>query len=149
LKNLTRAFENNRITDTYLAMCFGLTVFSAIVVPFLSSNIAIAASVVLLLFIGLFASGFSLYVLKDGKIANLPIVSLKSMVAHELRTPLGGIFGISELLIQGAEGDLTPQVNLNLKLIAESGRRLTYLLNDILDMSKIRYQSIHMLEDHT
>src|SRR5690554_1586191 len=55
LKNLTRAFENNGITDTYLAMCFGLTVFSTIVGPFLSTNIAIAASIVLLLFIGLFA----------------------------------------------------------------------------------------------
>jgi two-component system sensor histidine kinase ChiS len=65
-----------------------------------------------------------------------------SMVAHELRTPLGGIIGISELLIEGAEGELPPAVNLNLKLIAESGRRLTYLLNDLLDMSKIRYESI-------
>lgn len=226
LKNLTRAFENNGITDTYLAMCFGLTVFSTIVGPFLSTNIAIAASIVLLLFIGLFASGFSLFVLKDEKAANLPIVSTMiltviatalgllsfldiqfsdiyqrfgmhlivsisilgmtlqlirrfdstdsavasftsspqtqmqpesiarlmandrikdehiSMVAHELRTPLGGIIGISELLIEGAEGELPPAVNLNLKLIAESGRRLTYLLNDLLDMSKIRYESI-------
>jgi two-component system sensor histidine kinase ChiS len=227
LKNLTRAFENNGITDTYLAMCFGLTVFSTIVGPFLSTNIAIAASIVLLLFIGLFASGFSLFVLKDEKVANLPIVSTLiltviatalgllsfldihfseiyqrfgmhlivsssilgmtvqlirrfdhvsnessgsasnytqnqlqpesiarlmandrikdehiSMVAHELRTPLGGIIGISELLIEGAEGELPPAVNLNLKLIAESGRRLTYLLNDLLDMSKIRYESI-------
>src|SRR5690606_8005865 len=46
--------------------------------------------------------------------------------------------------IEGAEGDLPPSVNLNLKLIAESGRRLTYLLNDLLDMSKIRYDTIQV-----
>lgn len=235
LKNLTRAFENNGITDTYLAMCFGLTVFLTIVGPFLSTDVAIAASIVLLLFIGLFASGFSLYVLKDDRVSNLPAVSMLiltviatalgllgflgihfsdlyqkigmhlvvsgsvlaltyliiqqyggtevrsiqssrtasevqsqplpsgegmarlvmndrlkdehvAMVAHELRTPLGGIIGISELLIEGAEGELPPAVNLNLKLIAESGRRLTYLLNDLLDLSKIRYETIQIHE---
>jgi signal transduction histidine kinase/class 3 adenylate cyclase/ActR/RegA family two-component response regulator len=229
LKNLTRAFENNGITDTYLAMCFGLTVFSTIVGPFLSTNVAIAASIVLLLFIGLFASGFSLFVLKGEKAENLPIVSTMiltviatalgllyfldisfsdvyqrlgmhaivslsvlgmtylllekepavlpseestdsisssgsrnpesiarlmandrvkdehiSMVAHELRTPLGGIIGISELLMEGAEGELPASVNLNLKLVADSGRRLTYLLNDLLDLSKIRYDALQI-----
>ncbi|HAC14637.1 MAG TPA: hypothetical protein DCE78_01650, partial [Bacteroidetes bacterium] len=225
LKNVTKAFQNNGITDTYLAMSFGLTVFSTIVGPFLSIEMAIAASIVLLLFIGLFSSGFSLFVLKDENTKQIPIVSMMiltviasalglltfldinfsdiyqkfgmhlvvslstlgltyliiqtepeyiatsldeqsmskqpesfarlmandrlkdehiSMVAHELRTPLGGIIGISDLLIEGAEGDLPPSVNLNLKLIAESGRRLTYLLNDLLDMSKIRYDTIQL-----
>jgi len=51
------------------------------------------------------------------------------------------------LLIEGAEGELTPAVILNLKLIAESGRRLTYLLNDLLDMSKIRYDSIKISKE--
>lgn len=218
LKYVTNAFDNNGITDTYLAMCFGLTVFSTIVGPFLAPEMSIAASIILLLFIGLFASGFSLYVLKENNSGSLSIVStliapviatalgllifhdiqfsplyqkigihivvsisalaltylltreyntdkespvfksgsapsgnvakliandrLKddhiAMVAHELRTPLGGIIGISELLIEGAEGDLPAEVNLNLKLIAESSRRLTYLLNDLLDLTKIK-----------
>src|SRR5690606_38581458 len=76
LKNVTNAFQNNGITDTYLAMSFGLTVFSTIVGPFLSINMAIAASIVLLLFIGLFASGFSLFVLKEEKANRLPMVSV-------------------------------------------------------------------------
>lgn len=46
-------------------MCFGLTVFSTIVGPFLSPNISIAVSVVLLLFMVFFASGFNLFVLND------------------------------------------------------------------------------------
>ena len=61
--------------------------FSTIVGPFLSTSIAIAASIVLLLFIGLFASGFSLFVLKDEKFANLPIVS--TMILTVIATALG------------------------------------------------------------
>lgn len=59
-----------------------------------------------------------------------------AMVAHEIRTPLSGIIGISELLLDGAEGDLSAAVNTNLNLIASSGRRLTYLINDLLDISR-------------
>lgn len=61
-----------------------------------------------------------------------------AMVAHELRTPIGGIVGITELLMEGAEGELSPSVKTNLSLISQSGRRLTYLLNDLLDNTRIQ-----------
>jgi two-component system, sensor histidine kinase ChiS len=68
-----------------------------------------------------------------------------AMVAHEIRTPLSGIIGISDLLLDGAEGDLPPNVNTNLNLIASSGRRLTYLINDLLDISRSGH---NLLEVH-
>ncbi len=73
--------------------------------------------------------------LKDEFLAN---------TSHELRTPLNGIIGIAESLIDGATGDLPPQTNSNLSMIAASGRRLSSLVNDLLDFSKLRYQNIEL-----
>ena len=58
--------------------------------------------------------------------------------SHELRTPLNGIIGISETLSAGAAGDLaTPQRN-QLQLITFSARRLSRLVDDLLDLYRIR-----------
>ena len=73
--------------------------------------------------------------LKDEFLAN---------TSHELRTPLNGIIGIAESLIDGATGDLSPQTNGNLAMIAASGRRLSSLVGDILDFSKLRHQNIEL-----
>ncbi len=73
--------------------------------------------------------------LKDEFLAN---------TSHELRTPLNGIIGIAESLIDGATGDLSPETNSNLAMIAASGRRLSSLVSDILDFSKLRYQNIEL-----
>lgn len=61
-----------------------------------------------------------------------------AMLAHEIRTPLAGITGITDLLIDGAEGDLSKEVIQNLELISGSSKRLTYLLNELLDISRIQ-----------
>ncbi|WP_052331044.1 SpoIIE family protein phosphatase [Planktothrix agardhii] len=73
--------------------------------------------------------------LKDEFLAN---------TSHELRTPLNGIIGIAESLIDGATGDLSLQTNSNLAMIAASGRRLSSLVGDILDFSKLRHQNIEL-----
>jgi len=71
--------------------------------------------------------------LKDEFLAN---------TSHELGTPLNGIIGIAESLIEGATGKLAPNTISNLAMIATSGRRLANLVNDILDFSKLRHQTI-------
>jgi len=67
--------------------------------------------------------------LKDEFLAN---------TSHELRTPLNGIIGIAESLIDGAAGSINQQLEANLAIIVSSGRRLTNLVNDILDYSKLK-----------
>ncbi len=71
--------------------------------------------------------------LKDEFLAN---------TSHELRTPLTGIIGIAESLIDGIEGRLSDGVNENLSMIVSSGKRLSTLVNDILDYSKIKENDI-------
>lgn len=58
--------------------------------------------------------------------------------SHELRTPLSGILGITEALIRGSDGEINQSQKQSLTMIAASTRRLTNLVNDILDYSKMK-----------
>ncbi|WP_158299603.1 ATP-binding protein [Paenibacillus antri] len=63
--------------------------------------------------------------------------------SHELRTPLFGITGMAEsLLDRSATTD--PEDRKRLSLIVASGRRLTRLVNDILDLSKLRHNDLRL-----
>ncbi|MDH7973281.1 PAS domain-containing protein [Sphingomonas sp. AR_OL41] len=62
-------------------------------------------------------------------------------MSHEIRTPMNAVFGFAELL---ARTDLTDDQRQYLKLIADSGRAMMRLLNDILDMSKIDSGRMHL-----
>jgi two-component system sensor histidine kinase ChiS len=65
-----------------------------------------------------------------------------SNTSHELRTPINGIIGIADSMIEGATGTLPPKAVKNLSMIIFSGRRLANLVNDILDFSKLKHQNI-------
>ena len=62
--------------------------------------------------------------------------------SHELKTPLHGIVGLSELMLSSGNGKLGKDTVENLGLISASGRRLINLVNDILDFSSIRHGSL-------
>jgi len=66
--------------------------------------------------------------LKDEFLAN---------TSHELRTPLNGIVGITESLLKGVAGKLSDKVSQNLFMVVSSAKRLSGLINDILDYSKL------------
>ncbi len=64
--------------------------------------------------------------------------------SHELRTPLHGIIGITESVLQGATGKISEETRENLRLVAASGRRLTTLVNDILDFSRANHGDLEI-----
>ena len=55
-------------------------------------------------------------------------------MSHEVRTPMNGILGLSELLL---ESDLQPEHRKQVELIRSCGKELLSLINDILDLSWI------------
>lgn len=57
-----------------------------------------------------------------------------AVVSHELRTPLNAVIGLSELLL--ARGPRPEQVD-DLRMVAEAGRHLLALVDDILDVTRL------------
>ncbi len=78
--------------------------------------------------------------LKDQFLAN---------TSHELRTPLNGIIGLSEGILDQVQQHLKGKEELSLarleqhlQLVVASGKRLTSLVNDLLDYSRIRHADL-------
>ena len=58
-------------------------------------------------------------------------------MSHELRTPLNAILGYTELMADGAYGELSEKMLGILKRLESNGKHLLGLINDVLDLSKI------------
>lgn len=58
-------------------------------------------------------------------------------MSHELRTPLNAIIGFSEVMKDGLSGKLSAEQQEYVTEIFTSGQHLLFLINDILDLSKI------------
>ena len=71
--------------------------------------------------------------LKDEFLAN---------AAHELRTPINTIIGSVQSIASGTKGPITDAIGEQLHLVIASGQRLSNLIGDILDLSKLKHASI-------
>jgi signal transduction histidine kinase len=60
-----------------------------------------------------------------------------SNVSHELRTPMTSIKGYADLLLMGAAGALAEQQARFVDIIRSNADRLSLLVNDLLDISRI------------
>jgi len=58
-------------------------------------------------------------------------------VSHDLRTPLTAIFGYTEFLEDAMGGPLTPQQREFVRQIHKNGKRLEWLVNDLLDVARL------------
>lgn len=73
--------------------------------------------------------------LKDDFLAN---------TSHELKSPLNAIISITDSIIKGVEGPINELQAQNLSLVVGSGRRLSNLVNDLLDYSKMKNGDIEL-----
>lgn len=74
--------------------------------------------------------------LKDEFLAN---------TTHELRTPLNGIISVVEHVLSDDLEELSKKQKDNLEIILSSARRLSTLINDILDYSKLKHGDVRLL----
>lgn len=58
-------------------------------------------------------------------------------MSHELRTPMNSILGFTDVMLEGLDGELTENMDNDLRLIQKNGQHLLHLINDVLDMAKI------------
>lgn len=69
-----------------------------------------------------------------------------SVVSHELRTPLTSIQGSLGLLAGGALGELPPDAQEMVEIASANSKRLTRLVNDILDLERLTSGGAMQLE---
>ncbi|MBH0202209.1 MAG: hypothetical protein HP496_07935, partial [Nitrospira sp.] len=72
--------------------------------------------------------------LEAAEAANVAKSQFLANVSHEVRTPLNGILGMSELVLQTPLNDKQRRY---METLHKSGRALLQVINDILDISKI------------
>jgi signal transduction histidine kinase len=61
-------------------------------------------------------------------------------VSHELRTPLNAILGLTEMLLDDGDEPVSGRQAGTLRTIESSGHHLLELINDLLDLSRLRAQ---------
>ena len=75
--------------------------------------------------------------------ANLAKTEFLSTMSHEMRTPLNGVLGITELLLLER---LTPHQRQYVSLISSNGKTLLSLIEDLLDIGKIEAGQLDTLQ---
>jgi PAS domain S-box-containing protein len=65
-----------------------------------------------------------------------------STVSHELRTPLNSIIGLTDVLL---DEELTAELRQYVETMHDSGEMLLSLVNDLLDLAKIRAGKVELL----
>lgn len=66
---------------------------------------------------------------------------LIATISHEIRTPMHAISGFAEQL---SKGDLSSEQAEYVSMIQKSSKHLTYLINDVLDLSKLQSEKLKL-----
>ena len=66
-------------------------------------------------------------------------------VSHELRTPMTSIKGYVDILLMGVAGVMSEQQKKFLEVVQENTERLTILVNDLLDLSRIEAGQVNLI----
>lgn len=80
---------------------------------------------------------------KEAEAANRAKTSFLATISHELRTPMSGVLGMTELLLLS---DLENPYRENVQLIKDSAMSLLSVLNQIIDYSKLEVSSTKVRE---
>ncbi len=62
--------------------------------------------------------------------------------SHDMKSPLAGIYGMVEMMIKGESGHMSQAALNQLAIIGYSSRRLTNMINNVIDASRIKLNEI-------
>jgi len=74
--------------------------------------------------------------------------SLLSSTSHELKTPLTGIIGLAESILNGNAGPINEHVKGQVNTMLLSARRLLSLIQNMLDAAAMQRKSVHLNLTH-
>ncbi|MDE7251466.1 MAG: response regulator [Acetatifactor sp.] len=75
--------------------------------------------------------------------ANIAKSAFLANMSHEIRTPINAILGMNEMILRE---NRNPQIEEYAKSIYSAGNSLLYLVNDVLDISKIESGKLEVVE---
>lgn len=69
-----------------------------------------------------------------------------STMSHELRTPLNAIEGFTSIMLSGMGIELSPRAEDMVQRVSANSKRLLYLINDFLDLSRIESGRLELVK---
>lgn len=76
--------------------------------------------------------------------ANAVKDTFRATITHELRSPLSTVIGVTEALMEGVYGELTPAQDESVGDACEAARHLLSLISDLLDLSSARLGEMNL-----
>lgn len=69
--------------------------------------------------------------------------------SHELRNPLHGMINITEMVLKEEVDSLTTKNKENLQLLIRLGKHMSFTINDLLDISRLKDNKIQLHKENT
>ena len=153
LSKAVNSFSDEELEALYSRNAVALGNRSATVESFVSDNplLVVVLSLVFFLLVGAIAiivagskvrSRMMALKLEKAEETGQEKADFLSRMSHEIRTPMNAIIGLSS--VASLSGEATPAIRSDLERINTSAQFLLSLVNDILDMSKIQNDKMHI-----
>ena len=64
--------------------------------------------------------------------------------SHELRNPLHGMLNIAQTVLENEQGKLSEKNAKNMQLLLSIGKRMSFMINDLLDLTRLQEKGIRL-----
>lgn len=147
----------DRVKNTFLLILAAIAVFNNVVWAFLKHRMNLVIDfypidifIALILFTGFWICLFLQHV-KDIeekntklRLANKSRDDFLANTSHEMRNPLHRMMHIAQYVLDNPENQITNKDRRDLELLVHVGKRMSLLINDLIDLSQIREHQLRL-----